>query len=174
MGAPIGNKYAIGNKGGRPPKFKTPQALAKKCDEYFVYIEGEKEQYYVMEENEETGEMERVLKERWLRFPEHPTVTGLALYLGFSNRLSLYDYKEHDEFSDIIKRATTRIEHNYEKSLFSNTPAGSIFALKNMGWQDKTQQEITGKDGAPIAGAVDYSKLSDEVLQQILNARVKA
>ena len=27
---------------------------------------------------------------------------------------------------------------------------GAIFALKNLGWIDKTSQEITGKDGEPL------------------------
>ncbi|GAB2774263.1 hypothetical protein GCM10027275_16620 [Rhabdobacter roseus] len=44
---------------------------------------------------------------------------------------------------------------------------------KIMGYDAPVKQEVTGADGKPIAvsPAIDYSKLSDEVLLQIINAR---
>ena len=33
--APKGNQYAVGNKGGRPPIFKTVQELDQAINEYF-------------------------------------------------------------------------------------------------------------------------------------------
>ena len=38
-----------------------------------------------------------------------------------------------------------KIENGYEKRLFENNPTGSIFALKNMGWKDKTETEHSGE-----------------------------
>jgi hypothetical protein len=32
----------------------------------------------------------------------------------------------------------------YEEQLSGTAPTGSIFALKNMGWKDKTETEISG------------------------------
>lgn len=67
---------------------------------------------------------------------EKKTVTGLAFWLGFESRQSIYDYKENGDFSYIIKRALLKVEINYEELLQGQAVAGSIFALKNMGWQD--------------------------------------
>jgi hypothetical protein len=83
-----------------------------------------------------------------------PTVTGLALYLGFCDRQSMYDYQEKPNFSCTIKRARTFIEHEYEKMLHNGQCTGAIFALKNMGWADKTQTELTGANGADLVQKV--------------------
>ena len=72
------------------------------------------------------------------------TVTGLAYFLGFESRQSFYDYEEKEQFSYIIKRARLFIESSYELRLSGNSPTGAIFALKNMGWNDKQQVEHTG------------------------------
>jgi hypothetical protein len=66
---------------------------------------------------------------------EKPTITGLTLYVGFCSRSSWNDYKERKEFSYIVKRAKLTIENSYEQS----GGTFDIFALKNMGWKDKTE-----------------------------------
>ena len=76
---------------------------------------------------------------------ERPTVTGLALFLGFASKQSLYDYEKNDKFSYPIKRALTMIECELEKRLENQSVSGIIFALKNMGWTDKVQTEHSGK-----------------------------
>lgn len=75
------------------------------------------------------------------------TITGLALYLGFYDRQSLYDYEKKPEFSCMIKEARLRVENSYEIALYGKNPTGPIFALKNMGWRDKVETGITDKDG---------------------------
>lgn len=71
-----------------------------------------------------------------------PTITGLAIFLGFESRQSFYDYEQRPEFSYTIKRARLFIECEYEEILqVSPSPTGAIFALKNMGWKDKTEVE---------------------------------
>jgi hypothetical protein len=71
-----------------------------------------------------------------------PTLAGLAYALGI-DRQTLYNYKERDEFIDIMKRARDRVEVGYEERLiYDNQPTGVIFALKNMGWKDKTEQDL--------------------------------
>jgi hypothetical protein len=109
--------------------------LQSKIDEYFVFIEGEREDDMLLL----AGEMPK-----WIRYPQPPTITGLALYLGFESRQSFYDYAERKQFSYTVKRGRLKIEHEYEKSLRSQTFAGAIFALKNMGWKDRT--DITTDD----------------------------
>lgn len=73
-----------------------------------------------------------------------PTVSGLALYLGFADRQSMYDYKKKPEHACTIKRAITRMEEFAEKQLFvSKSPTGAIFWLKNHRWSDKQEIEHT-------------------------------
>jgi hypothetical protein len=82
-------------------------------------------------------------------------ITGLALYIGFNGRQQMDDYMAIDEFHDPIKRAKARVEAYYEEGLHSNSPAGRIFGLKNMGWKDKQEVEHTGKDGGPLVVLID-------------------
>ena len=112
--------------GGRPPKFKSAEELQEKIADYFENPPTRKEFY--------EGELIDV---------PCITITGLALHLGFESRQSLYDYQERDEFSYIIKRAKSMVENHYEMSLHGSRPTGMIFALKNMGWTDKVQNENT-------------------------------
>jgi hypothetical protein len=77
-------------------------------------------------------------------------MTGLALALGFCSRQSLYDYEGKDAFSYTIKVARLRIENSYEEHLFTKSCTGAIFGLKNLGWSDKYEQEISGLDSINI------------------------
>ncbi len=79
-----------------------------------------------------------------------PTITRLCYELGFESRQSFYDYEKRDEFSYTVKRLRLFIESGYEAGLSENGCAGSIFALKNMGWKDTNRTELTGPDGKPI------------------------
>ena len=73
------------------------------------------------------------------------TFSGLAYFLGFLERKSLYEYAQRgDELSTPIKKATLRIEQDYEEHLRKTSCTGAIFALKNRGWTDKTEVEHSG------------------------------
>lgn len=114
MGAPEGNKFALGNTGGKPPYFNSVDEMGTKISQFFEDCYTEK------------------IK---------ATITGLTLYLGFQSRSSLDDYAtKNDEYSYIIKRAKLAVENSYEMSgqMFD------IFALKNMGWKDKSETELSG------------------------------
>lgn len=71
-------------------------------------------------------------------------ISGLAYFLGFADKTTLYDYRDRPEYSHPIKRAILRVEMAYENRLEGNNVTGSIFALKNMGWKDKTETEHSG------------------------------
>lgn len=116
-----GNKYSVGlTNNGRPPLYENPEDLNIKVNEYFDSIKPR------TNDNGDT-------------FYNY-TTTGLALFLGFETRQSLYDYRDRqDDFSYIIKRALLVIENKYEEALSISSPTGAIFALKNMGWKDKTE-----------------------------------
>lgn len=112
MGAPKGNKFALGNTGGRPPIFEDKEALRIAIQGYFDHClaEGEK-----------------------------VTITGLTLFIGFESRSSLDDYcRRNKEYSYIIKRAKLAVENSYEM----HGETIDVFALKNMGWSDKLNLDL--------------------------------
>jgi hypothetical protein len=123
------------DKGGRPRLYDNAEALQREVDAYF--------------DNE----------------VKSPTITGLALWLGFESRQSIYDYEKEGDFSYTIKRARLRIEERYEQRLHGNSPAGAIFALKNFGWTDRQEIDHTTK-GEKIG-------LDDEQLEAKLDKALK-
>lgn len=76
-----------------------------------------------------------------------PTITGATLYLGFCDKTTLYDYRDREEFSHSIKRLLLFVENGYETALQGNSVTGAIFALKNMGWKDKTESSVSHSGG---------------------------
>ena len=93
-----------------------------------------------------------------------PTLARFATNIGVTKQ-TLHDWAtakdihtgelKHPDFSDAYKRAKDLQEAN----LVEGTIAGAynstfaIFTAKNvLGWRDKIEQEITGKDGAAFAG----------------------
>lgn len=128
---------------GHPPIFKSDQDLSNKIEEYFFFIEGE---YDVIDYIDLLGQPDK--KRVYTRKPETPSITGLALYLGFESRQSVYDYEKRGEFSYTIKKARLRVEAAYEQALLSKYSTGAIFALKNFGWSDKQEIDHTSNDGS--------------------------
>lgn len=108
---------------GAPAKYKTPEEMQKAIDAYFA-----------------NPPMKTVVSGGYEIDIPVPTVTGLALHLGFESRQSFYDYEKREKFSYTVKRARLKIENEYEIQLrTSSAPTGAIFGLKNMGWADKTE-----------------------------------
>lgn len=129
---------------GQPAYFETPEALQQKIDEYFEWIRGEIDESVSISRD---GDLEQ--ERSWIREPESPTITGLCYFLGFESRQSFHDYGKRDKFSYTIKRARLRIESEYEKmGQSAKSAAFHIFALKNLGWQDKqiVDQTVSTKD----------------------------
>lgn len=139
---------------GRPPRYKTAEELEEKIEEYFEscgpVILKDSEGNAVT--NEKTGAP--VMVEY-----KHPTMTGLALWLGFSGRKALHDYKCKKQLSNAITRARARIEEHAEQMLYdSKTAKGAEFNLKvNFGWSaeetvniktDKAQVDAKGAEEA--------------------------
>jgi hypothetical protein len=157
MAAPKGNKYALGNSGGRPRIYSSPEQMMIEINDYFEHwLPGEyEEQTFITEEG-------AITKRVYSREPEPATVTGLCLYLGFSNRHTLDEYEKRDEFTHIIKYARMMVERAYENRLHGQAPTGAIFALKNMGWKDKTEQELNGNLGIVWQEEKTYKNPADE------------
>ena len=112
--------------GGRPLKYKDATEVQRLIDKYF-------------QECDETG--------------TPYTITGLAMALEMS-REGVIRYENKDEFRDTIKKAKQKVENSYELRLIKNGRAGEIFALKNFGWTDRQETEITGGININIGGKV--------------------
>lgn len=126
-------KKTTGRKRGRTPKWKTPNAMKEAIDEYFQKCESAH---------------------------QHPTMAGMAIYLGFASVKGLWKYRQRSEaYDDVIERAKTVIEdHRNQMLLEAKNPAGIIFDLKNnFGWKDR--YENTHKVD------IDLSTLTEEQLE---------
>lgn len=133
---------------GRPQEYKTSKELSEKVDKYFSTL----------------PKKTRTLPNGTEVKVKIPTITGLALYLGFASRQSFYDYENRDGFSYTIKKARAFIEREYEEQLQFGNTTGAIFALKNMGWKDKTEveQTINDKTQSPEERGAEIDKLLKE------------
>jgi len=102
---------------GRPKKYTAAQAK-KIVDRYFSEIE---------------------------KSGRPPTITGLALALDTSRKVLCQWAEREDELAAVITRAKSRVELYLEELLTTTrTPAGAIFALKNFGWSDRQELEVSG------------------------------
>lgn len=124
---------------GRPPVFETVKELDEAIHEYFQ--NGVKLRKIVVGKPPNSQVVEIPV----------PTITGLCYHIGFESRQSFYDYEGKAEFSYTVKRARLFIEREYEEQLTMGNTIGAIFALKNMGWKDQTQTDIT-TGGEKISG----------------------
>lgn len=110
---------------GRPPIIASPEEMDEKIQEYFDSLRHEDKDGIT----------------HW----DTPTMSGLALALGFVSRQSLADYEARDGYSYSIKRARLLIKDYWEKKLAGTAPTGAIFWLKNHDdYRDKQEVEATG------------------------------
>ena len=141
---------------GRPALFRTPAEMQRKIDEYFSTQVGDfpvRDKYGNQIYNKAGLPL---IKE------QPPTVAGLALFLGFADRTSFYEYKARAEFTDTVKRAITRIEEYAERGVMvKDKPTGNIFWLKNHGW--------TAEENRTVAVS---QTLSEDDLKQIMAERL--
>lgn len=110
---------------GRPMKFNSLEDLKNRIDNYFMSLQNEKGEYI-----------------------KPPTITGLALALD-TNRETLCNYEDKEEYFDTIKEAKSRCENWVEENalLGKSNATFSIFNLKNnYGWKDKTESDVSIKE----------------------------
>ena len=110
---------------GRPLKYESVEAMQKAIDKYFDECDENEKPY---------------------------TVSGLAYALG-TNRQTLLNYEDKEEFVDTIKTAKAKIERFNEELLYSKdvSTTGVIFNLKNnYNWKDKQEIEADVKSDVTI------------------------
>lgn len=125
----------------RPPKYKNSDEMEQKIEDYFKSCEGE-----ILKDKDDEYIFDKFGKPIFIN-QKPPTVTGLALALGFATRLSLINYQGKKEFVNTITRAKTFIEAYAEGRLFDRDGVlGAKFSLTNnfKGWKEK--QEVSVSD----------------------------
>lgn len=134
---------------GNVPKYKTPQEMEDKIVEYFKTCEPKLMTFTDGDGNEQPV----MVKGEPYYKQEPPTKSGLALYLGFESRQSLWNYEKKKGFSYIIKRAKLALSQHHEKGLDKEKCTGHIFWLKCNGakepvneWNDKAEDLPANED----------------------------
>ena len=153
---------------GRPRKYKTPEEMQVIIDQYFKECEGE-----ILLDKDGNP-----MLDKWghpiIINKKPPTITGLALALGFTSRMALLNYQDRPEFVDTITRAKSRVEAYVESRLFDRDGAvGAKFSLINnfKGWSERQNIEHTGVGGGPIMYALSDIELENS-LRELLG-RIK-
>lgn len=128
----------MGRPVGRPPKYKSCEEIEEKIEKYFKDCEGEP-----LCDNDGN-----VLTDKYgapiIVGRKPPTITGLALALGFTSRQALLNYQGKKEFVDTITRAKSFVEKYAEERLFDRDGVqGAKFSLINnfKGWSEKPEED---------------------------------
>lgn len=142
-------------KVGRPPRYKSPEEMQEKIDAYFKECEGR------VALDDEGNPLCNKNGEPIIIGAKPPTVTGLALALGFNTRMALLNYQAKPDFVATVTRAKSYIEAYAEGRLFDREGVqGAKFSLANnfKGWAEK--QELKQDVDAQIK--VELSKELEE------------
>lgn len=124
---------------GRPPKYENVEEIEEKIEQYFDSCKGEP----LRDSN--GNPMFDKRHQPVMIGQKPPTVTGLALALGFNTRKSLLEYQGKKEFVNTITRAKSRVEEYAESRLFDRDGSnGAQFSLRNnfKGWNIDNEQKL--------------------------------
>ncbi len=121
-------------KRGRPLKFKSPEELKTRIDEYFEHCKTATITKYFVSKGQVIAQ----------EIPEPKTMSGLAVFLDCDRR-NLVNYTDRDEFFPILLRAKQRIEQDNIANGLSGTYENRINALNlcsNFGFSMKSEDTV--------------------------------
>lgn len=130
----------------RPLKYKTVEELQSSIDAYFTGCKGKPLV------NDKGNAVTDKYGEPVIVDAHPPTVTGLALALGFASRQALLNYQGRKSFHDTITRAKSRCEEYAESRLFDRDGArGAQFSLEhNFRWKSDDSDKDTLAKAAQV------------------------
>ena len=131
------NKYIL---------FNRAEQLHHSIANYFKWIEGEHRTESLPFKPTAKSPPEMREQKVWDREPQPPTLSGLALHLGFDSLKAFETYEKNGRFATILQRARLQIEAEYEKMLHQQPATGAIFALKSLGWLEKQNDDTPISD----------------------------
>lgn len=151
----------MAHAGGRPPFYSSAAKMQEAIDAYFESCEGKP---FLDEEGEPLIDKNG---NQVIIGAKPPTVTGLALALGFTSRQALLNYQAAQQFVDTVTRAKARIEEYAETRLFDRDGVqGAKFSLSNnfSGWAEKTDVNMN----------LSQAEASAKVKAMVENARAQS
>lgn len=150
--------------------YKSAEDMQIVIDRYFEDCEGK----LLTIKDAETGEDKPVLDKYGQPVyvgQKPPTVTGLALALGFNSRQALLNYQGREEFNDAVTRAKAHCEEYAESRLFDKDGSnGAKFSLANnfRDWTEKQDTTIRNPEGESlrIESVADADKIIADYLSK--------
>jgi hypothetical protein len=70
-----------------------------------------------------------------------PTITGLALFLGFRGKSDFKKYAENPEYTEVMDYAMLRLENRYEQLLQEGETTAKVGLKQFGGWEDMASTE---------------------------------
>ena len=134
-------------KAGCHPKYATVEEMQAVIDQYFEDCKGEPI----------IGDDGMPILDKYgqpfIINQRPPTVTGLALALGFTSRQALLNYQAKKGFVDTVTRAKARIEAYAEERLFDRDgQRGAEFSLRyNFRWVNDEKKDDGGESVCGVA-----------------------
>ena len=134
-------------KNGHPPKYVTVEEMQAVIDRYFEDCKGEP----II--GDDGMPILDKFGQRFIIHQRPPTVTGLALALGFTSRQALLNYQAKKGFVDTVTRAKARIEAYAEERLFDRDgQRGAEFSLRyNFRWVNDEKKDDGGESTCGVA-----------------------
>lgn len=138
---------------GRPPAYKTPEEMQIVIDDYFEKCEGKPLL------NDTGSPMFDKSGKVIMIGARPPTVTGLALALGFRSRQALINYQNKKSFVDTVTRAKMQVEAYAEERLYDRDgQRGAEFTLKyNFRWAEQPRED----ESTEGTGVVEITAVMD-------------
>lgn len=132
------------------PKYRTPEQMQAVIDAYFEECNGKPA----------IGPDGCALTDKYgepvIVGAHPPTVTGLALALGFTSRQALLNYQAKKAFVDTVTRAKARCEEYAERRLYDRDGArGAQFSLEhNFRWLEQSRAAEEQPPEDPLSRAL--------------------
>lgn len=132
---------------GHPPKYATVEEMQAVIDRYFEDCKGEP----II--GDDGMPILDKFGQPFIIHQRPPTVTGLALALGFTSRQALLNYQAKKGFVDTVTRAKARIEAYAEERLFDRDgQRGAEFSLRyNFRWVNDEKKDDGGESVCGVA-----------------------
>lgn len=143
---------------GMTPMYTSVEEIESKIEQYFEDCKG-----YPLTDNE-GNQIFNKFGLPVLIDVHPPTVTGLALALGFTSRQALLNYQAKLEFVDTITRAKARVEQYAEERLFDRDGSnGAQFSLRNnfKGWDADKKNDDSGDGKITIVNNIPRPEKQD-------------
>lgn len=144
---------------GMTPMYTSVKEIESKIEQYFEDCKG-----YPLTDNEGNQIFNKFGLPVFIDV-HPPTVTGLALALGFTSRQALLNYQAKPAFVDTITRAKARVEQYAEERLFDRDGSnGAQFSLRNnfKGWDADKKNDDSGDGKITIVNNIPRPEKQNE------------